>query len=161
RGWTDGLPIVPPTEERVAAFLEAAGLAPDQVVAEYAVRRRVVRAEKVAINAVMAGCKPEYMPVVVAALQAMCEYPYHLAGPAALLIVSGPAARKLGFNSGGNVLGQGPRANATVGRALRLMLINLFGAVPGVLDKSTFGHPGKYSYCIAESEELGGWLPLQ
>lgn len=169
RGWTDGLPVVPPTEERVLHFLEVAGKAPADVIGVVPTRGRVVTAEKVAINAVMAGCRPEYMPVVVAAVEAMCEEPFNphgsmasTGGAAVLMVVNGPVRQKLGFNSQGNLFGPGPafRANATVGRAVRLVLLNVWGNVPGVLDRSTFGHPGKYAYCVAEDEEHSPWEPL-
>jgi len=167
RGWTDGLPIVPPTEERVQEFLDYAGLAPDTVLGQVEERARVITAEKVAINAVMAGCKPEYMPVVVAAIEALADDAYNLhgsinstGGAAPLLIVNGPIAKELNINSGVNVFGPGNRANATIGRTIRLIFINVLGTVPGVLDKSTLGHPGKYTYCIAENEEISPWDPL-
>jgi len=166
-GWTDGLPVVPPTEARVRAFLAAAQKQPGDIIGVVPARGRVVTAEKVAINAVMAGCLPEYMPVVVAAMEAMLQEEFNLHGCAAstggaghLVIVNGPLARKLGFNSGGNLFGQGWRANGTVGRAVRLILMNVCGAVPGVLDRSTLGHPGKYSYCFAELEEGSPWEPF-
>jgi len=167
QGWTDGLPVVPPTEGKVVAALEKAGLAPSDVLGVVPVRGRVVTAEKVAINVVMAGCLPEYMPVVVAAVRAICEDPFNLNGCAAstggssvMLVINGSIRQRLEFNSGVNVFGPGWRANATVGRAVRLVLMNVCGATPGVLDKSTLGHPGKYSFCIAEDEESSPWEPL-
>lgn len=166
-GWTDGLPIVPPTPERVAEFLAYAGLDPETVVATVQERGRVVTAEKIACNAVMAGCLPEYMPVLLAAVEALTAPAYNLhsatastSGGAPLLIVSGPVIHQLDFNCRENALGPGNRANATVGRAVRLILINLLGATPGVLDKACLGHPGKYSYCIAEDEPKSPWEPL-
>jgi hypothetical protein len=167
KGWTDGLPVVPPTEARVREFLDRAGRAPDEVVGRLDARRRVVTAEKVAINAVMAGCLPEYLPVVIAAVEAMSEDPFNLhgisastGGAAVLVIVHGPIAADLGVNSGVNIFGPGNRANATIGRAVRLVLMNCFGAQPGLLDKATIGHPGKYTYCIAEDEAGSPWEPL-
>ncbi len=167
QGWTDGLPVVPPTREKVHAALERAGLAPSDVLGVVPVRGRVITAEKAAINAVMAGCLPEYMPVVAAAVRAICEDPYNLHGTTAstmgasvLLVVNGPVRERLDFNSGGNALGPGWRANATVGRAMRLILMNVCGATPGVMDQSTLGHPGKYSFCFAEDEESSPWEPL-
>src|SRR5215210_3279454 len=125
QGWTDGLPVVPPTQERVAEFLAYAGLDPQTVLGQVADRGRAIAAEKVAINAVMAGCLPAYLPVVVAAIQAMCEEPFCLhgsmastGGAAPLLIVNGPIRGQLGLNAGGNVFGPGYRANATIGRAI-------------------------------------------
>ena len=167
QGWTDGLPVVPPTEERVLAFLEHVGRHPSDVLGTVSVRNRVVTVEKVAINAVMAGCKPEYMPVVVAAVEALLDDTYNLHGTtnstgssAPLLLINGPVRHRLGFNSGSNLFGPGNRANATVGRAMRLFLLNVCGAIPGVLDRSTMGHPGQYTYCIAENEEINPWEPL-
>ena len=169
RGWTDGLPVVPPTEEKVLRFLEVAGRHPSDVIGVEPVRGRVITAEKVAINAVMAGCLPEYMPVVMAAVEAMVQPDFNLhgtsastAGSAPLLVVNGPVRHRLRFASGHNVFGPGPdrRANATVGRAIRLMLINVLENHPGVLDRSSLGHPGKYTYCIAEDEGTSPWEPL-
>ena len=167
-GWTDGLPVVPPTEDLVEIFLDVAGIEPHQVVGLLPERNREIVAEKVAINAVMAGCLPEYFPVVLAAWQCMAAPEWNLnsgalstSGPAPLVIVNGPVAKQIGMRSGQNLFGPGNRANATIGRAVRLMLINLAGAA-GDLDKACTGHPGKYSYCIAEDEEVGltGWEPL-
>src|SRR5262245_11008722 len=167
RGWSDGLPVIPATEDAVSRFLEAAALSPGAVVLTEPVRRRTITAEKIAINAVLAGCLPEYMPVLVASLEAMADPAFTLhgaitstGGSATLVVVNGPVRTLLGFNSGTNVFGPGWRANATVGRAIRLVTLNCLGALPGVLDKSTQGHPGKYSYCIAENEEENPWAPL-
>ena len=165
-GWTDGLPVMPPTEENVLRFLEHAGLHPSDVIGVEPVRGRVLTGEKVAINAVMAGCLPEYMPVVVAAMECMVQPEFNLHGTSAstmgaapLLVVNGPVRQELHFASGHNIFGPGPdrRANATVGRAIRLVLINVLENHPGVLDRSVLGHPGKYSYCIAEDEENSPW----
>ncbi len=167
QGWTDGLPIVPPTEARVAACLDAASLAPGDVIGVELVRQRPITAEKVAVNAVMAGCLPVYMPVVVAVLRAMCQEPFNLhgstastGGSAQLIMVNGPIRTAIGMNATHNVLGNGSRANATIGRAVRLILINVLGCVPGQLDRSTLGHPGKFTFCIAEDEEESPWIPL-
>ena len=169
QGWTDGLPVIPPTEEKVLQFLEFAGRHPSDVIGVEPVRGRVISAEKVAIGAVMAGCRPEYMPVITAAMECMVQPEYNLHGSSAstggsapLLVINGPIRQKLGFASGHNIFGPGPdrRANATVGRAIRLILINVLENHPGVLDRSTLGHPGKYSYCIAEDEENSPWVPL-
>jgi hypothetical protein len=165
-GWTDGLPIVPPTPELVAAALDAALLEPDGILGVEPVRGLVITAEKVAVNAVMAGCRPADLAVVAAAVEAMCEPAYLLHGSAAstggsavLVIVNGPIRATLGLNSGPNALGGGG-PNAAIGRALRLVLINLLGCVPGVLDQSTLGQPGKVSFCLAEDEDAGPWIPL-
>jgi len=167
KGWTDGLPVVPPTEARVRAMLEAAELAPDKEVAFITNRQVAVTAEKIAVNAVMAGCKPEYLPVVVAAVEGLGDprWGYHgpatsTGGAAVLVIVNGPLSRSLDFNSGDNLFGPGWRANATVGRAVRLVMRNVIGTLPGALDRGTLGHPGKYSYVIAENEADSPWTPL-
>jgi hypothetical protein len=168
RGWTDGLPVVPPTEERVREFLAESGRQPEEVVGAIPQRNRVMTAEKIAINAVMAGCLPSYAPVVMAAVEATTSDRFNphastasTGGAAPLIIVSGPIVRELEINSGANLFGPGRRANATIGRALRLVLMNLGGAVPGVLDRATLGHPGKFSYCIGENEEASPWEPLR
>ena len=169
QGWTDGLPVFPPTEEKVLKFLDVVGRHPSGVMGVEPVRGRVITAEKVAINAVMAGCRPEYMPVIMAAIDCMVQPEFNLhgsscstMGSAPLLVVNGPIRQRLGFASGDNIFGPGPdrRANATVGRAIRLFLINVLENHPGVLDHATLGHPGKYSYCIAEDEENSPWEPL-
>ena len=167
RGWTDGLPVVPPTEERVAEFLAAGGMAEDETLFHLAERRRSVPAGKVALNAVMAGCLPGYMPVLLAALEAMADPDYNLhssaastGGAAPLMVVNGPVRAEIGLNMGGNIFGPGHRANAAIGRAIRLVLINCIGAVPHLLDRSTQGNPGKYSFTFAEYEEASPWEPL-
>ena len=169
KGWTDGLPVVPPTEDKVLRFLEMIERHPSDVIGIEPVRGRVITAEKVAINAVMAGCLPNYMPVVIAAVECMVQPQYNLHGSSAstggsapLIVVNGPVRNRLGFASSHNIFGPGPdrRANATVGRAVRLLLINVLENHPGVLDLSTLGHPGKYTYCIAEDEENSPWEPL-
>ena len=167
KGWTDGLPIVPPTEERVSECLDAAGFAPGDIIGIEQVRQRPIIAEKAAINAVLAGCLPAYMPVVVAVLGAMCDAQYNLHGTSAstggaapFIVVNGPVRTLIGMNATHNVLGNGNRANATIGRAIRLVLINVLGVVPGEMDRSTLGHPGKFTFCIAEDEEDSPWVPL-
>ncbi len=167
-GWTDGLPVVPPTAERVEAMLAAAHLDPQHQLAFIENRQTKVTAEKVAINAVMAGCKAEYMPVVAAAVEALADpkYGYHgpatsTGGSAVFMLVNGPIAKKLDINSGDNLFGPGWRANATIGRAIRLVMRNVIGTIPGELDRSSMGHGGKYSYCIAENEtETSPWPPF-
>lgn len=167
KGWTDGLPIVPPTEERVSECLDAAGFAPGDIIGIEQVRQRPIIAEKAAINAVLAGCLPAYMPVVVAVLGAMCDAQYNLHGTSAstggaapFIVVNGPVRTLIGMNATHNVLGNGNRANATIGRAIRLVLINVLGVIPGEMDRSTLGHPGKFTFCIAEDEEGSPWTPL-
>src|SRR5882762_4532994 len=166
-GWTDGLPVVPPTEASIADMLKGARLRGDEVLGEIAGRNTVVVADKVAINAVMAGCRPEYLPVVVAAVRGLChpDFAYHgpassTGGSAMVLIVNGPAAQRLGINSGNNAFGQGARANATIGRAVRLVMMNVMNTRPGFLDRATLGTPGKYSFCFAENESEHPWEPL-
>jgi hypothetical protein len=166
RGWTDGLPVVPPTQEAVNDMLAVTGLAPDSVIAIMPSRKMSVTAEKVAINAVMAGCRPEYLPVVVAAVKALAspEFGLHhvasgLAGPTIVILVNGPIVRKLGINATSNLFGPGVRANATIGRALRLVLLNCLRYRPGVSDCATLGTPGKYTCCIAENEQNHPWQP--
>ena len=166
-GWTDGLPIVPPTEAAVGRFLAAAHLAASDVVGVEPVRRRSIIAEKVAIASVMAGCLAEYLPVVVATIKAMCrpEYALHgstasTGGSAPFIVVNGPIRQTIGMNMTHNALANGARANATIGRAVRLVLLNVLGGVPGQLDRSTLGHPGKFTFCVAEDEEDMTWTPL-
>ena len=167
RGWTDGLPIVPPTEERVEAML--AGMSwrkPDEVIGVIPPRMGDATLRQIAVNAVMAGCKPEYLPVVVAAIDAVSDPAYGLShrqtsthAGAPLTIVNGPIVAQLRINSGRGLFGPGWRANATIGRALRLSLVNIGGAGPAV-DAAQTGHPGKYTYCIAEYEAANPWEPL-
>jgi len=166
RGWTDGLPVVPATRVLANEMLEAAGLKGDSVVAEMPSRKAAITAEKIAINAVLAGCRPEYMPVVVAAVKALAtpQFGLHhvaaaLSGPTIVVLVNGPITKKLNINATHNVFGSGVRANATIGRALRLIILNCLRYTPGVSDRSTMGTPGKYTCCIAENEENHPWQP--
>lgn len=167
RGWTDGLPVVPPTRERVLRMLSGTTRAPAEVLAEVPPDYAPCSVEKVAINAVMAGCLPEYLPVVLAAVEAACteEFNWHglaattyFAGP--VVIVNGPITRAIDMNSGINALGQGNRANATIGRALQLTLRNVGGARPGGVDRATLGNPGKLTFCFAENEADSPWESL-
>ncbi len=167
KGWTDGLPVVPPTEVRVRAMLEAAAIEPDRQITFITNRNVAVTAEKAAVNAVMAGCRPEYFPVVVAAVEGIGDpkWAYHgpgtsTAGAAVLMIVNGPIARELDINCGDNLFGPGWRANLTIGRAVRLIMRNVCGSRPGTLDRGTLGHPGKLSYVVAENEADSPWVPL-
>lgn len=166
QGFTDGLPVVPPTPERVRAMLDAAGLDGAEVVGEVPTRDVVVTAEVVAVNAVMAGCLPAYFPLVVAAVRAHLRPMGNahgttatLAGAAQAVIVNGPVRHELGIESGQGCFGPGFRANATIGRALRLVVRNACHSVPGVLDRATFSWPLRYSFCFAEDEEAPGWEP--
>ena len=164
---TDGLPVVPPTRERVEEMLEGTAREPDEVVGVIPPRYGDATVEKIAINAVMAGCEPAYMPVLLAALEAMTEEPFNLYGVnatthpvAPLIVVNGPVVDDLRINYGYNVFGQGWKANSTIGRAIRLVLVNVGGGQPGEMDRATHGHPGKFSFCIAENERKSPWDPL-
>ncbi|MBI3964458.1 MAG: hypothetical protein HY329_02395 [Chloroflexi bacterium] len=166
RGWTDGLPVVPPTDELIAATIAASGRAPQEELGDVPPRHGVATVETVAINAVMAGCKPEYFPVVLAAVEALLDPHHNLNGVNTtthncqpLIVVSGPIARAIGMNSAEGVFGAGYRANGTIGRAISLIRWNLGGSVPGQVDRSTLSHPGRWSYCIAESDE-SPWQPF-
>jgi hypothetical protein len=166
-GWTDGLPIVPPTAEAVEACLAWSAMVPNQLLGIEPVREQPITAEKLAINAVMAGCLPMHFPVVVTACQAMLKEEFLLhgvtsstGGCAVLVIINGPIRREIGINPTFNALGNSDRATAAIGRALRLSLINLLDVRPGGIDRSTLGHPGKYSYCFGEDEEDTTWQPL-
>ena len=167
RGWSDGLPVTPPTDERVARMLQGTPRRPDESVGRIPPNLAVCTVEKAAINAVLAGCRPEYMPVVLAALEAALEPVFTLHGllattyfSAPVIIVNGPIARAIGMNSGINALGQGNRANATIGRALNLIVRNVGGGRPGEADRATLGAPSKYTFCFAEDESDAGWEPL-
>ncbi|WP_214369888.1 hypothetical protein [Pseudonocardia sp. H11422] len=167
RGWSDGLPVVTPTPARVLRMLEGTTRAPGEVVAVVPPNLVEATVEKVAVNAVLAGCRPEYLPVVLAAVEAACTDEFNAhgllattwgAGPA--IIVNGPIVREIGMNAGGNALGQGNRANATIGRALQLVIRNVGGGRPGEVDRATMGHPGKIGFCFAEDEAGSPWEPL-
>lgn len=167
RQWTDGLPIVPPTPEAVAACLDWAVMPPNQLIGIEPVREQPITAEKLAINAVMAGCLPMHFPVVVAAFTAMLKEPFLLHGATAstggcavLIIINGPIRDELQMDGTFNALGSSDRSTTTIGRAIRLVLCNLMDVRPGHIDRSTFGHPGKISYCISEDEAHSPWLPL-
>src|SRR5947208_13331840 len=167
RGVTDGLPVVPPTRARVDRVLAASGRAPDALIAMVPPNYGRATVEKIAVNAVMAGCRPEYLPVVIAAVEAVCDEAFDLHGvsaatnaPAPLVVVNGPIRRALDSNCGAGLFGPGWRANATIGRALRLVCVNVGGAIPGVVSMSTLAHPGRYTYCIGEHEEASPWDSL-
>src|SRR5438093_3319439 len=153
KGWTDGLPVVPPTENGIWGMLESAGLAPEDEITFIENRQVSVTAEKVAINTVMAGCKPEYMPVVVAAVEALGDprWGYHgpatsTGGSAIFMVVNGPIAGELHINSGDNLFGPGWRANAAIGRAIRLIMRNVIGTLPGLLCRTSLGDGSQRSY---------------
>ncbi|MCZ6710763.1 MAG: hypothetical protein O7B25_10395 [Gammaproteobacteria bacterium] len=167
QGWTDGLPVIPPESSRVEAMLAMEGRPAETVIAAHPTTGLECSIQAAAVNAVMAGCLPEYFPLVIAALEAANEpgFNFHAStastgGSATLLIVSGPAVEDLGMNSGASTFGPGNRANATVGRAMRLIIMNVFKMIPGISDQSTQGHPGKYSFCIAERADKCPWDPL-
>jgi hypothetical protein len=159
RGWSDGLPVVPPTEERVVRMLTGTNREPDEVVATVPPDLVDVTVEKVAIAAVMAGCLPEYLPWVLTAVEAACNDEFNMHGLLAttmpvgpVLVCSGPGTRKIGMNSGINVLGQGNRANSTIGRALQLVVRNVGGGRPAEVDRAAFGNPGKLGFSFAEAD---------
>ena len=167
RGVTDGLPVVPPTVARVRAAVEASGRLRDTLIGLIAPRLGRATVERIAVNAVMAGCRPEYLPAVIAGVEAICDPDFSLVGVsgttdavAPLLILNGPVRQALDVNSGAGAFGPGWRANATIGRAVRLCWLNIGGAAPGVISMSTFSQPGRYSYCIGENEEASPWEPL-
>lgn len=167
RGWTDGLPIIAPTPERVAEMLDAARLAPSREIAEIPPRRAIVTAEKIAINAVMAGCRPAYFPVVLAAVEAIADPTFNLfgvdtttSGVCVLTVVNGPIRQQLDINSSYGCLGPGWRANATIGRAIALVQQNVGGRIPGPVSKTTHGQPGRFTMCMGEFEEKNPWQPL-
>ncbi len=171
RGWSDGLPLVAPTAERVRAILAATTHHPEEVVANVAPDLADCTVEKAAINAVMAGCRPEYFPVVLAALTAVCNDTFNMHGMLAttmpvgpVFIVNGPIAGEIGMNNGINVFGQGNRANSTIGRAVQLIVRNVGGGRPGGVDRAALGQPGKVGFCFAEIENANsaavGWVPL-
>jgi hypothetical protein len=167
RGWTDGLPIVPPTAAAVGEFLLWTDRDPRDVVAILPPRQGEATVERIATNAVMAGCRPEYFPVVLTAIEALADPLFNLDSiqatthpVAPLLIVNGPIASEIGVNAGYNAFGQGFHANATIGRAMRLVLMNVGGGVPGTGDRATQGSPAKFAYCVAENEAQNPWEPL-
>ena len=168
RGWTDGLPVVPPTPALVDEFLAVAGLTPEVVIGEVPTRAVVVTAEHVAINAVMAGCRSDYMPVVVAAVRAHLREKGNchsvtgtLSGAAQAVVINGPARMQLDVNCTAGCFGPGWRANATIGRALRLVIRNVCRAIPNFLDRATYSTPARYSFCFGEDEEgASPWVPM-
>jgi len=165
--WSDGLPVVTPTEERVEQMLSGTRRGPEEVIGAVPPLGEIATVRQAAIHAVMAGCKPEYLPVVLGGLEAALEEPLNLGGVQAtlhsvapLMIVNGPYAKRIGLTGGGGCFGPGFRANATIGRALRLMLLNLGGGIPRVASMSTLGQPSRYTFCVAENEEESPWESL-
>ena len=167
RGWSDGLPVVPPTATRVMKMLSGTHRPADEIIGIVPPDLKVCTIEKIAINAVLAGCKPEYLPVVITAVEAALQDEFCMHGLLAttyysgpMVLVNGPISRAIGMNSKGNVFGQGNRANATIGRALQLVIRNVGGGKPGGVDRSVFGNPGKYTFCFAEDEKGSCWESL-
>jgi len=167
RGWTDGLPVVPPTPERVLRMLTGTTRPPDEVIAVAPPDLVELTVEKIAVNAVMAGCRPEYLPWVIAALEAACNDTFNMHGVLCttmpvgpVIICNGPGARAIGMNSGINAMGQGNRANLTIGRAVQLTIRNVGGGRPGEVDRATHGNPGKIAFCFAEDEAGSPFAPL-
>jgi hypothetical protein len=165
RGWTDGLPVVPPTPVRVLRMLDGSRREPEDILGTFPHNLAEVTVEKVAINAVMAGCTPEFFPVVLAAVEAACDPDYGLQGftsstwfSTPIVVVNGPIIRQIGMESGFSALGAGSRANATIGRALNLVIRNINGARPGEVARSTMGNPARFSFCFAENLENSSWL---
>ena len=165
--WTDGLPIVPPTSRSVQDLLAWSNLEPEHLIGIEPVRNRRITAEKLAVNSVMAGCLPDHFPVVCESFSAMLKEPFLLHGATAstggcaiLIIINGPIRKQLRMSGGFNALGSSDRATTVIGRAIRLILCNMLDARPGDVDRSTLGHPGKFSYCISEDEENTSWLSL-
>lgn len=167
RGWSDGLPLVPPTEARVAKMLSGTTRSPEDFVAIAPPNLVPLTVEKIAINAVMAGCRPEYLPVVIAAIEAVCTEEFNMHGllcttmpNGPVFVVNGPIRNAIGMNAKGNVLGQGNRANSTIGRAVQLIIRNVGGGLPGEIDRATHGSPAKLGLCFPEDEEGSPWEPL-
>ncbi len=167
RGWSDGLPLVPPTPLRVTRMLSSTDRSADEIVGSVPPDNRPCTIEKIAINAVMAGCKPDYLQVVIAALRAALKDEFCMHGllcttyfSTPVMIVNGPITKQIGMNSGVNALGQGNRANATIGRALQLIVRNVGGGIPGGIDRATLGNPGKYTFCFCEDESDAEWPSL-
>ncbi len=167
QGWSDGLPVVPPTAERVMRMLAGTRRQPDEIIGIVPPDFAPCSIEKIAINAVLAGCRPEYLPVVISAVEAVLEDQFcmhgllattYFSGP--MVMVNGPISRAIGMNSGGNALGQGNRANATIGRALQLVIRNVGGGRPGGVDRAALGNPGKYTFCFSEDETNSCWESL-
>lgn len=167
RGWSDGLPLIPPTEERVAAMLQYTDRDPLDVLAVLSPRQGEATVQAVAINAVMAGCRPRVFPLVLAAVEAVAQPQFNLPGinatthPAGMFVlVTGPIAREVGVHGGAGCFGPAFAANATIGRALRLVLLNVAGASPGDGDRATHGTPAKFTFCATEREDASPWPPF-
>ena len=167
RGWSDGLPVIPPTRVRVIRMLKGTDRSPGEIIGNIPPDNAPCTIEKVAINAVLAGCKPEYFPIVLASVQAALQDKFcmhgllcttYFSGP--VMIVNGPVVQQVGLNNGINALGQGSRANATIGRALQLLIRNVGGGVPGGIDRAVMGNPGKFTFCFAEDESDADWSTL-
>ena len=167
KGWSDGLPVIPPTRERVLGLLQGTTRQPDEVINPVPPRWAEASVEKIAINAVMAGCLPEHMPIIIAAVEGMTKTEFNLYGVqttthpcAPLLVINGPIRKEVGINCSYGAFGPGTLANAAIGRAIRLILLNIGGALPGKTDRATHGQPGKYTYTVGENEEESPWESL-
>jgi hypothetical protein len=162
--WSDGLPVIPPTEERLAAMLAATPRGPDELIGDVPPLMAPATVRAIALHAIMAGCKPAYLPVVIGAMECVLEERFNLlllqattSAGAPFILVNGPYAAKIGLHGGMGCFGPGFRANATIGRALRLMMLNLGGGIPGGAALSGFGGPWRYTYCVAENEAESPW----
>lgn len=167
RGWSDGLPLVPPTEARVAAMLGGTSRDALETVGVLSPRQGLATVHAIAVNAVMAGCQPEHLPIVVAAIEAVSDPAFNLDGinatthPCAVFVLAtGPAARRAGIHGGSGCFGPGFAANAAIGRAVRLVLLNVAGAIPGKGDRATQGTPAKFAFCSTEREDASPWPPF-
>ena len=167
QGWTDGLPVIPATAESVKAFVAASSRGAEDIIAVLPPRKGQATVACIAVNAIMAGCRPEYMPVIIAAIEAIADRNFPLefmqitTNPMTeFFLVNGPVRNTLDINYGTGCLGPGWRANATIGRAVRLILNNVGGALPGVFSKVSFGSPLRYSYMCGENEEANPWTPF-
>lgn len=165
--WSDGLPVIPPTEERLGLMLSGTRRDPDEILGDVPPLLAQADVRTIAVHAVMAGCRPAYMPVLIGAVEAILEEKFNVGGvqatlscAAPLLIVNGPYAGEIGLHGGLGCFGPGNRANATIGRALRLLLLNIGGGIPGITSMSTFSQPGRFTYCIAENEAESPWESL-
>ena len=167
KSWSDGLPVIPPTEARIERLLGGTSRGANEPVGEIPPAFEAASVRDIAVHAVMAGCKPEYLPVVLAGVEAMLQEPFNINGiqatmhaVAPLMIVNGPYAKKIGINGGLGCFGPGFRANATIGRAIRLVLLNLGGGIPQITSMSTFSQPSRFTFCIRENEDESPWGPL-
>ena len=165
--WSDGLPVVTPTEERISKMLSATGRNPDEIIGPIPPAMEIATVASVATHAVMAGCKPEYLPVVLGATELMLQAEFNvngvqgtMHGVAPMMIVNGPYALEIGIHGGSGCLGPGFRANASIGRAIRLILMNIGAGLPGISSMTVFGMPSRFTYCLTENSEYNPWESL-